>query len=209
MVLNHIPERLPGLLVDDESFANNSKCIQGKADDHSAWLVTCGTYMESVDVVLNMLAPGRSPTKLQVSPTDRVRFSDTSSELDILRTIQSNKKHENVAKLIAFSTKQPQMFAVEHYEVSLLQRLYNARGNNEELSIQWKVDRCLEMLRAIDFLHHQDVIHREIMARSFSLSYRQPQHEVAKLTSLSRAIVNDVTGYSTTQGHVRGKYLGS
>ena len=209
MVMKQVQEKIPGLLLHDADFAQGTKCIQGRAEDHSIWLTVCGTFMEKVEVMVKTLMPGRSPTKLQVNEQDRVAFADTLSECEILRLLHSNQKHKNVAQLIAYSTESPVMFAVEHYEVTLLQRLYNARGNNEELSIQWKVDRCQEMTRAIDFLHHHNIIHREIMAESFSLSFHGPSHEVAILTSLSRATTNDVVGNSTIMGHVRGAYLNS
>ena len=197
MVMQQAQEKIPALFVHDEHF---SEKVHGRAEDHTVWLTVRGKFMETIEVIVKALIPGRSPTKLQVSERDRNDFADVSTEFEILRVLHGHQKHQNIAQLIAFSTVPPLMFAVEYYETTLLQRLYIARGKNEVLSIQWKVDRCLEMIRAIHFLHHHDVIHREIMTSAFSLN----SHEVAILTSLSRAAVNDEAGISTTVGHVRG-----
>ncbi|KAK3085758.1 hypothetical protein FSP39_008238 [Pinctada imbricata] len=204
LVVKLVKRQIPGMIIRD-SFNQNIDLI-ARRSDHSSWITMLGTIMNSSEVAIKLMIPGQHPTKLHIQPREETEFWNIESEFEILKYIQRCQQHTNVAQMVAFYDTNPRsvaMFAVEIYEITLLKYLYDVRSRNDELTLDWKIQRCLEMLNAVDFIHHHDIVHRDIMAASFSIRCQGQDHEIAVLTSFKRAIHNDEEGGTSTIGHVR------
>ncbi|KAK3086739.1 hypothetical protein FSP39_022704 [Pinctada imbricata] len=204
IVLYHAQSQIPGLVLR-EGGDRNAHNLVGKRSDHSTWLCMNGTFMSCYEVEIKVLVPGRHPTKF-LTPGENSEFKNTETEFEILKHIQGSQQHINVAQMLAFYDTSPRtfaMFAIEICGETLLKHLYSVRSRNEELPFDWKVRRCLEMLNAIDFLHHHNIVHRDIMAQSFSLRSQGPEKGSAVLTSIRRAIHTEVDFNTSISGHVR------
>jgi hypothetical protein len=197
---SHIERVLPGLVVHNQ----NRKQLP-KLSDHSHWMVSGGRLFLNL-AQISILVPGIANTQFK-NVQNSVENGQKVNEFDILCTLQRQKSHSNVVKMLAFNPPNCRLhfYVIEMFRTNLIDKLIHARKYQDFLSPEWIKRRLLEIASAIDYLHHRKIIHRDITVNSIAIKeFSAIQQEKAVLCGLHMASSSS-DEKSTNTGHIGGK----
>ncbi|KAL3868103.1 hypothetical protein ACJMK2_040939 [Sinanodonta woodiana] len=146
-----------------------------KSDNLPAWAMHSGS-MGSQEVDVWCLIPSNQCIldRFQEDYKDKADKSETDAALntlETLRSLQRNGIHEHVVQLLAYQClPMPLFFVVENPNgVNLLKYLIFRRENKEWLNYSQLAHIVSDSLRAIRYLHDNDVLHRDITTNQFKI----------------------------------------
>ncbi|KAK3612307.1 hypothetical protein CHS0354_011025 [Potamilus streckersoni] len=146
-----------------------------RSDNLPSWAMHSGS-MGSQEVDIWCLIPSNQCIldRFQEDYKDKADKRETDAALntlETLRSLQRNGVHEHVVQLLAYQClPMPLFFVVENpHGVKLLKYLIFRRENKEWLSYSQLAHIVTESLRAIRYLHDNDVLHRDVTTAQFKL----------------------------------------
>jgi hypothetical protein len=197
---SHIERVLPGLVVHNR----NLKKLP-KLSDHSQWIISDGRLFLN-RARISILVPGIANTQLK-NVKNSIENEQRVNEFDILCTLQRQKTHSNIVKMLGYSPPNCRLhfYVIEMFQRNLIDKLLYARRYQEFLSPEWIKMRLLEIASAIGYLHQRKIIHRDITVNSIAVKeFSAVQLERAVLCGLHMASSTS-DEKSTNIVHIGGK----
>lgn len=162
-------------LFSSLSFVTHTINTPTPPSDKPVWHTIHGSILGHDDVTLHILLPSReclSKGKMG-NYKDRANKEDTryhENTVEILRHLSSKKNKSQIVKLFAYQLRpMPFMYAIERLQQhSLSTYLRRQRKKEEWLTVRTLVPMACDIVHAVDFIHKEGVVHRNLTASGFS-----------------------------------------
>nr|XP_022339525.1 uncharacterized protein LOC111134623 isoform X2 [Crassostrea virginica] len=189
-------------ILPDLKIYNKDKKRLPSLSNHYQWTLSRGRFFSN-SVRVAILVPGISNT--QVKDT---KVSDENkrieNEFEILLKLQDGKTHANILKLFAFNPLGSRLHfhVIESFGMLLMDRVFQSRRTQDFFPEKWIINRLLEIISAVIYLHENNIIHRDLTLNAFAMkTYISVEYEQAVLCNLQMAYYSDYEA-SAMAGHV-------